>query len=122
MCNGVVRFMLHHDRAGTMLFAPLDGEYARGVFARHPGARTIDSVVFVETVGSEERLHLRSDAVIALAAYVGWPWRAARALRVVPRAVRDAGYDFIARIRHRVLRRTDACPLPPAPLRDRFLR
>jgi hypothetical protein len=33
----------------------------------------------------------------------------------------DTGYDGIARIRHRIFAKPpDACPILPAPLRDRF--
>ena len=43
------------------------------------------------------------------------------ALRLVPRALRDAAYDFVARRRLRWFgRASQACPLVPAHLRGRF--
>jgi len=42
-------------------------------------------------------------------------------LSVFPRLIRDAGYDFIARIRYRVFgTRQDLCPVVPAEWRGRF--
>lgn len=87
------------------------------MLARHPGLAGVDSVVFVDA----GRAHTRSDAVIELGRYVGWPWRALRALRVIPRPLRDWGYDLVARARYRTFGRYDACPLPPPEARARFL-
>ena len=45
-----------------------------------------------------------------------------RAMGIVPRFVRDTVYDFVARIRHRVVKAPDgACPVPPEGRRGRFL-
>jgi predicted DCC family thiol-disulfide oxidoreductase YuxK len=42
-------------------------------------------------------------------------------LALIPRPVRDFGYDFVARIRYRVFgRRDEVCPLVPPELRKRF--
>jgi predicted DCC family thiol-disulfide oxidoreductase YuxK len=39
----------------------------------------------------------------------------------IPLAVLNAGYDFVARTRHRLFARPDdACPIVPVHLRDRF--
>jgi len=46
---------------------------------------------------------------------------AGRLLRLVPRSVRDVGYDTVARVRHLLFRRpTEACPVTPPELRARF--
>ena len=73
------------------------------------------SIVLIDASGSEWR---RSDAVIGVLRRLGgyW-WLLAQALRAVPRALRDAGYDAVGRLRYRLGTRlaTDACPrLPPA--------
>jgi predicted DCC family thiol-disulfide oxidoreductase YuxK len=40
---------------------------------------------------------------------------------VVPRPVRDAVYDFVARVRFRIFgRRDEVCPVMPPELRARF--
>jgi predicted DCC family thiol-disulfide oxidoreductase YuxK len=41
--------------------------------------------------------------------------------RIVPRPLRDAVYDLVARVRYRVFgRKDDACPIIPKALRSRF--
>jgi hypothetical protein len=42
-------------------------------------------------------------------------------LRLIPRPVRNAAYDLVARHRYRIAGMVDACPIPPPEWRDRFL-
>jgi predicted DCC family thiol-disulfide oxidoreductase YuxK len=121
-CNGTVRFILARERGGAMRFAPLQGEFARDVLARHPELRGIDSLVLVEHLaGVEERLMVRSEAVLRIAQYVGGAWRLALVLGVIPRALRDWGYDRFAALRYRLFGRLEACPAPRFDVRERFL-
>jgi predicted DCC family thiol-disulfide oxidoreductase YuxK len=122
-CDRAVQFLLARDRAGTFRFAPLQGEFARGVLERHAELRGVDSLILVERdAGSTaERVYVRSDGVLRVAQRLGGVWRWATLARVVPRAVRDAAYDAFARVRYRVFGRYDACRLPSAEQRTRFL-
>jgi predicted DCC family thiol-disulfide oxidoreductase YuxK len=67
-------------------------------------------------------LLVRSDACVHVLRRLGGRWRVIAALvAVIPRPVRDACYDFVARIRYRAFgRREDVCPTLPAELRERF--
>lgn len=122
-CNGTVRYILARDRSGTMRFAPLQGEFAAGVLARHADLRGVDSLILVE-LGAEdgrEQVAARSEAVLRIARYLGGWWRAAGVLRWFPRPVRDWAYDRFARYRYRWFGRYDACPVPAPEVRARFL-
>ena len=120
-CDRTVQFALKHDKPRLLRFAPLQGQYARDVLARHPGLHGIDSLVLVERDAQGERVSVRSEGALRLAGYLSWPWRALGAFRLVPRVLRDWGYDRFAKIRYRAFRKFDACPLPPAEVRARFL-
>jgi predicted DCC family thiol-disulfide oxidoreductase YuxK len=78
-----------------------------------------DSIV---TLTPDGTLLVRSAAVIHVLERVGGGWKVAgRLLRLVPRSVRDVGYDTVARVRHLLFRRpTEACPVTPPELRARF--
>ncbi|MGE0354913.1 MAG: thiol-disulfide oxidoreductase DCC family protein [Gemmatimonadales bacterium] len=121
LCNGTVRFILARERRRDLRFAPLRGPHAREVLARHPAAAGADSVLWVERVAGQERVLTRSDAALRIAAYLGGPWRMLLVFRVVPRFLRDAVYDLIARYRYRVFGRYPECPVPEASVRARFL-
>lgn len=120
LCDGFVQWLLRRDRAGVLRFATLDGPTAARVRARHPEIAGVDSVVLVDADGA----HVRSEAALRTVAALGggWPLVALVALaRVVPRPVRDAAYDMIARTRHRWFGRRVACRVPGAAERERFV-
>jgi predicted DCC family thiol-disulfide oxidoreductase YuxK len=120
LCHGTVKFVLRRDRSGAAFrFAPLQGET---FLARVPEKQRIavpDSIVVLTRDAS---LLVRSDAILHILHRLGGFWRAiAGILGVIPHVLRDAGYNFIARVRYRVFgRRDDSCPVVPPELRARF--
>jgi len=119
LCHRTIRLALAAapDDKG-LLFAPL----ASAAFkAAVPGDLKLpDSLIYVTADGA---VLSRTAAVIRLLDRLGGRWRiAAGVLRVVPKPIRDIGYDAVAAIRHRVFARpSDACPLIPPDQRDRFV-
>jgi predicted DCC family thiol-disulfide oxidoreductase YuxK len=125
-CAGSVRFVLRHDRRGTLRFAALESPFGQRVVQQHPHLRSIDSVVWFDdsdtaaTAPGGHRISVRSEAALRVAQYLGgfW-WTVARFARLVPRPMRDAAYDLIARHRYRLSR--PQCLLPSAEERRRFV-
>lgn len=120
-CNKTVQMILNNDRRGTLRFAALQSDYGRAVVERHQELRGIDSVVFVENTRGGERVHVRSEAALKVASYLGGLWKVFLCAYVVPRPLRDYLYDLFARNRYRVFGKYDQCMLPPAEARARFL-
>jgi predicted DCC family thiol-disulfide oxidoreductase YuxK len=122
-CDGTVQFILRHDRRGTLKFATLQGEFARGVIARHPELAGVDSLVLVEPdpATGQENVYVRSTGALRVARYLGGAWHLTRATAIVPRFLRDWAYDAFARIRYRVFGRYDRCPIPTPDQRARFI-
>jgi predicted DCC family thiol-disulfide oxidoreductase YuxK len=123
LCHRFVRFALAEDREGKCFrFAPLESEAfaaLREASTRPEILDDIDSLVLSLPDGS---LLVRAAAVLEIGKRLGGIWRVAAAVAgVLPLRALDAGYDGIARIRHRIFATpTDACPILPAHLRDRF--
>ena len=120
-CNKSVQLILDHDRRGELRFAALQSDYGQAVIERHTELRGVDSVVFVEQVSGGERVHVRSDAALKVAAYLGGFWKIFLAARVLPRGLRDYFYDLFARHRYKLFGKYDTCILPPPEVRTRFL-
>jgi predicted DCC family thiol-disulfide oxidoreductase YuxK len=121
-CAESVQSVLRHDRRGTLRFAPLHGAFAASLRARHPELEAIDSMVWVEPApGGSEQVFVRSAAALRVARYLGGIWRVALLGRLLPEAVRDALYDFIARHRHQIARPRETCLVIPPEQSDRFL-
>jgi len=76
-----------------------------------------DTLIVVEG----DRVRRDSDAILAIWAGLGWPWRAATMFRLVPRALRDLVYRWVARNRYRLFGKRDTCWLPDPAFRDRML-
>ena len=118
LCNGTINWIIDRDRAGQFRFATLQSEAARRLLdstqcSGDPG----ESVVLIEG----GRVLKRSSAVLTAAKMLGWPWRIWYGLMLVPRPIRDAVYDFVARHRYRWFGRTDVCRVPTPELKARFL-
>ncbi|MEM1109470.1 MAG: DCC1-like thiol-disulfide oxidoreductase family protein [Planctomycetota bacterium] len=120
LCHRWVKRLLRYDPDGSkFVYAPLAGEtFARAV-PEETRAELPDSII-VQTPGGG--LLMKSDAVLHLMRRMGGVWRLLSAVgRCVPRGLRDFGYDRVAAVRHRVFRKpSEACPLVPADLRERF--
>jgi predicted DCC family thiol-disulfide oxidoreductase YuxK len=120
LCHWAVRFVLARDREGRAFrFAPLDSDAFRSAAPEAVRATLPDSLV-VET--RDGRLLTRSGAVIHVLGRLGAPWRLLGSVAcALPRALLDALYDLVARVRYRVFgREPEACPLIPKELRSRF--
>ena len=125
LCNRSVRWLLRRDRYDRLRFTPSDSPLGAEAMARHSldPALAPNSILVVEHAGAPgEQLRTRSDAVLALLAQLPAPWPAVAALgRLIPRALRDLAYRLVARHRYRIWGRLDACPIPTAEERSRFL-
>ena len=118
LCQGIVRFILRHERRQTLEFAPLDGPTAQRMIADRPDLAHTDAVMWVDRDpdGAARRIDIRSAAALRVAGYLGGPWMGLGILRIIPRPLRDVVYDAVARRRHRLAAR---CQAKPWPLRDR---
>lgn len=121
LCNGAVQFLIARDAHDRFRFAPLQGESGRRACAAMglelPEGVNPGTIVVIEGgVGM-----VRSDAVLAIAAQLPFPWSLLAVGRAVPRPVRDALYRWVARNRYRWFGRSATCLVPSPRIRDRFL-
>ncbi len=122
-CQGVVRFVLRHEKRHGLHFASRQSPFGVAALARHPGLPDIDSVVWLEpeSLGQPQRVYIRSEAALRVAAYLGGWWRCAAVARLVPRRWRDGAYDRVAALRKRRPGSAQACRLPAPEARERFI-
>jgi predicted DCC family thiol-disulfide oxidoreductase YuxK len=118
LCSGFVRMVVRLDRQSRFRFATAQSPFGEALFRQH-GLRTVTyetNLVLIDGVA-----FTRLDSFVAVMSELGWPWRAAKALLLLPRPLRDWLYDRIARNRYALFGRKDSCDIPSPELRERFL-
>lgn len=120
LCNQVVQFVILRDRDGIFRFAALQSAFASGILEKYGIAPGVLNTLYIvlDHGGPEERLLSRSDAALYLAARLNMK---ARYLRLLPRFLRNWGYNMVARFRYRIWGKYDACLVPEPGVRARFL-
>ena len=123
LCSGTVQFVLKHDHERLFDIAALQSEAARHALElSHLTPDTQDTFYVITDYRSPAPSVLdRASAVLFLAQALGWPWRAAGVLRILPIGVLNAGYNLMARTRYRIFGRRDECFVPRPEYRDRFI-
>lgn len=117
-CSAFFRFIVKHDRAESFHFATAQSPLGQALYA----ALNLPLTEFeTNLVITNDRVHQRLDAFAAAMAQLPPPWRAAKLLRHLPNRVKNAIYKPIARNRYRLFGRYDACLIPDAALKSRFL-
>ena len=121
LCSGVVRFVIARDPRAHFRFAALQSDAARRacaeIAAAPPAEVDPDTIVVIASGRALER----SDAALAIAARLPFPWPLLGVFRVLPRGVRDWLYRLVAHNRYRWFGKSDTCMMPTPELRARFL-
>lgn len=130
LCNGAVQFVIDHERAPSLRFAPLQSDLAKDLLVEAFGAEEADrlrkgstgegspdSIVVIEA----SRGWTHSTAALRIARHLRAPYRWVAAFIIVPRPVRDLVYRWIARNRYRWFGQSETCRIPTPELKARFL-
>ncbi len=118
LCTANAQFVLRHDRARQFRLASMQNETGASLYRRF-GLDPADPESMIVVEGG--RVFRDSDAILAIYARLGWPWRVAGFLHVVPRVLRDPAYRWLARNRYRLFGRRETCWMPSPEDRDRML-
>ena len=118
LCNRWVQFIVQHDVRKQFKFASMQSEPGRRLL-HEQGLNPDDpsSLLLIDESGA----HMDSDAIIRVISRFGGMWKLVAVLRILPSFLRDATNRCIARNRYRWFGHTEACRMPTAALRKRFL-
>jgi predicted DCC family thiol-disulfide oxidoreductase YuxK len=116
LCNGFVDFVLARDSARRFRFAALQGSAATSRFG---AAGDVDPTTII--LEEDGVVYERSTAALRIIAGLGGVWTLAAVLGLVPRPIRDAVYDWVARNRYAWFGKRDSCRLPTPEERAAFL-
>lgn len=117
-CSRSMRLLVRLDRRGVFRLASAQGPIGQAAYAKL-GLSLVEFETNLVVDGAA--VHRKSDAIVAMARRLPWPWRAGVALQLVPRRIRDAAYDLVARRRYRIFGRRAACGLDDPKIRARLV-
>jgi predicted DCC family thiol-disulfide oxidoreductase YuxK len=116
-CSRWVRFVAVRDSDRRFRFTAIQSDYGARLaqaFGIDPKDPDTNAVIHSGVA------YFKSDAALAvLSALPGW--RGVRVLRSVPKPLRDALYNLVARNRYRIFGKYEKCFVPDAWLRERVM-
>lgn len=119
LCNGWAKLIIAHDRVRRIQLSAVQSAEGQALLAwAGLPQHEFNTIVLI----AENQIHIRSDAMLEIAARLPWYWHWLGLARVVPRPIRDWLYDKIALNRYRLFGRYDSCRTPTPDHPERFLR
>lgn len=116
LCSEFVDFLFAEDSGGVFQVATLQGDTAKKRLESSDIEELNSLVVLINGTP-----HRRSQAVIHILSRIGGLWSLARVFCVLPPALLDKIYDFVAHRRYKIFGQKDTCRLPTPEERRRFL-
>ena len=116
-CSRWVRFVAARDREARFRFTAIQSTYGTRLaqaFGIDPQDPDTNAVIHGGVA------YFKSDAALTVLGLLpGWSW--VRVLFAVPKPLRDAVYNTVARNRYRIFGKYEACFVPDADMRDRVM-
>jgi len=118
LCSNSVHFIIRRDQRGRFKFAPLQSHIGQEYLRQHHlSPDELDTFVLIEG----EKAYTRSTAALRVARQLSGLWPLAYLFIVVPKPVRDAAYNVVAKHRYKWFGKSDTCMMPTAEVKERFL-
>jgi predicted DCC family thiol-disulfide oxidoreductase YuxK len=116
-CSRWVRFVVARDDKRRFRFTAIQSAYGTRM-AQALGIDPADPDTNAVIHGG--KAFFKSDAALTVLSNLpGWGW--VRALRLVPKPIRDTVYNLVARNRYRIFGKYEVCFVPDAELRARVM-
>jgi predicted DCC family thiol-disulfide oxidoreductase YuxK len=118
LCNSSVQFVLKRDLRERFLFASLQSEAGQELMKAHGlDPASLNTVVLID----QDKAYTRSSAGLQVCKYLGFPWSLMGVFWIVPAALRNWVYNWIARNRYRWFGKQEYCMMPTPEYKARFL-
>jgi predicted DCC family thiol-disulfide oxidoreductase YuxK len=117
-CNAWINFMIDHDPQEKFKLGMLQSDQAKQILQElQLPAENFETFLLLE----QGRIFTKSTAALRIVRQLSGFWPLLYIFIVVPRPLRDAVYDFVARHRYQWMGKADACRVPTPNDRARFV-
>lgn len=119
LCNASVQYVIRKDKKEVFRFASLQSRAGEQILHRYREKHTIvpDSIL----LWHKDKIYVQSDAALHTLILFGGIYKLAVILLVIPRFIRDAVYNFVAKSRYKWFGKKDTCMVPAKEQQHRFL-
>ena len=119
LCEQSVQFIIKHDKNDIFRFVALQSDLGQEILQYIGIAdKNIDSIILYIP---GKAYYYKSSAAIEIAKNLGGFWHYGTIFRVIPTAIRNNIYDYIAKNRYKWYGKKESCLIPTQKLKAKFL-
>lgn len=118
LCNGAINYVIKRDKNNVFKFAALQSEIGKELISKfNIDTSKVDSIILIDG----EKHYEKSSAALHIAKYLSGGYPLLFGFMIVPKFIRNSGYDYIARNRYKWFGKKESCMIPTAELKSKFL-
>ncbi|MBB6680436.1 thiol-disulfide oxidoreductase DCC family protein [Aequorivita sp. 609] len=118
LCNGAINYVIKRDQKNVFKFAALQSEIGQELTAKFKiDGSKVDSIILIDG----DKHHEKSTAALYIAKHLSGAYPLLFGFIIVPKFIRNAVYDYVARNRYKWFGKKDKCMIPTAELKNKFL-
>tara|TARA_R110001583_G_scaffold175827_1_gene330494 strand:- start:63 stop:473 length:411 start_codon:yes stop_codon:yes gene_type:complete len=118
LCNASVNFIIKHDKKAQFLFASLQSDAAKEKLLQYNSKKIkMDSIVLIQN----NKIYEKSTAALRIAKDLSGGFKFLYALIIIPKFIRDLGYNYLAENRYKWYGKKESCMIPSSEIKNRFI-
>ena len=119
LCDASVQYIIKHDKHDEFKFTALQNEIGKEIIKKFKidTTKTDSILLYSEAHGISQK----STAALKIASKLGFPRNLLTVFLIVPAAIRNWVYDYIAKNRYKWYGKKEACMIPTPELKSKFL-
>jgi len=118
LCNGAVTFIIKRDKKDVFKFAALQSEIGQQLISKfNIDTSKVDSIILIDG----DKHYEKSSAALRIAKQLSGAYPLLFGFMILPKFIRNAVYDYIAKNRYKWFGKKESCMIPTPELKSRFL-
>ena len=120
LCNSSVLYVIKRDKNEKFLFAPLESDIGNKIIQKFSiDTKETDSILLYNPL--KDSLTYKSTAALLIAKELGFPTNILTLFLIVPKAIRNWVYNYIAKNRYKWYGKKESCMIPTPELKAKFI-
>jgi len=118
LCNSTIQFVLKRDKKHYFKFASLQSNYGQLFLKKNKLPTSIyDTFILIEG----NSYTIKSSAILKVFKQLSSLWPVLYIFIIIPKIIRDALYNIIAKNRYHIFGKKDSCMIPDKEILSRFM-